>query len=217
MSKTLETLDDLVFVLGEDSSEAISIHNHLIQRRMLPTRSGSVFQNLSGVHVIAQTETPSSLFCNSKLVTSYHLYLNTESEGIIDGLLGILTRGIEDSEETNELKSISFFLGIVSFYLFVRNSERTKTTGGVLLNIRLKSVLELFGLVAGAEFDDDTGHTLRDTLNLARRFLTVSDLCTLVDRVKRLEIKKLDASTGAADITDGLNNGLVNGILVLGT
>jgi hypothetical protein len=106
---------------------------------------------------------------------------------------------------------------IIPIHLLIRNGKSTKTTRGILLNISLKLVLEFFGLVARAEFDDDTGHALGDTLQFAGRLLAIGDLGTLVDGVEWLEIEELDASTSACRITDGLNDRRVDSILVLGT
>ncbi len=217
MAETLEALDDLVLVLGEDSSETVGIHDHLVERSVLAARGGSVLEHLGGVHVVAQSKTAASFLSDSELISSDHLDTNAKSDGVVDRLLGIVARRVVDGEKTNELESITLSLEIVTVKFLVGNSESTKTTGGVLLDVLLKLVLDFLGLVARAEFDDDTSHTLSDTLELASGLLAVGDLGTLVDGVKRLEVEELDSSTGASSIAEGSNDRSIDGVLVLGT
>ena len=217
MSETLETLDNLILVLREHTGETIGIHDHLVQAGVLSTGSRAVLEHLGRVHVITQAETTSSFLCDSELITGNHLDANTEGKGIVNGLLGIVTGGIVDGEETDEFESITVSLEIVTVNFLKGNSESAETTSGVLLDILLKTVLDVVGLVAGAKFDDDTSHTLGDTLKLAGGFLAVGDLGTLVDGVEWLEIEELDARTGAGWVTNGSNDGGIDGVLVLGT
>lgn len=93
VTKTLETLDNLVLVLGEDTSETIGIENHLVEGVEAASGLGTVLEHLSGVHVVAETETTTGFLRNSELVTGNHLDAKTESGGIVDRLLGIVTRG----------------------------------------------------------------------------------------------------------------------------
>lgn len=217
VTKGLDTLDNLVLVLGEDTSETVGIHDHLVEVAVLGTRGRSVLQHLGGVHVVTETETTTGFLCNSELVTSNHLDLDTEGEGIVDSLLGIFTGRIEDGKQADKLKAIAFSLKVVTVKLFVGNGEGTETTSSVLLNISLETVLDFVGLVACAEFDDDTGHALGDTLELAGGVLAVGDLGTLVDGVEWLEIEESDSSTGLGGITEGTDDTGIDGILVLGT
>lgn len=66
-SKTtyLETLDNLELVLGEHTSETIGIHDHLVESTVLASGLGTILEDLSGVHVVAETETTASLLRNS--------------------------------------------------------------------------------------------------------------------------------------------------------
>jgi hypothetical protein len=80
MAKTLETLHNLILVLGEHSSEAIGIHDHLVERQVLATWSGTVLEHLNGVHVVTQAEAEASLLGNNELVTSNQLNFDTERE-----------------------------------------------------------------------------------------------------------------------------------------
>lgn len=217
MAECLETLDNLVLVLGEDTSETVGVEDHVIEGSVLSTGGGAVLENLGGVHVVTKSKTTSSLLCDSELITGNHLNLDTEGHGVVDSLLGILTGRVEDGEETDELEAVALLLVIVSLKLLVCNSERTETTGCVFLNVSLEPVLEVLGLVAGAEFDDDTGHALGDTLELAGGLLAVGDLGTLVGRVERLEVEQLNAGTCAGNVTNGLDNGQIDSVLVLGT
>ena len=192
MAETLETLDNLVLVLREDTSETVRIEDHLVEGRMLATGGGAVLETLGGVHVVTEAETTSSLLRDSELITGNHLDLDAEHERVVDGLLGILTGRVEDGEQTDKLKAIALLLVFIALKLLVRNSERAETTGSVLLDVDLVPVLELLGLVVSAKADDDAGHALGDVLQLARRLLVVGDLGTLVDGVEWLQVEQLD-------------------------
>lgn len=217
MSKTLQPLDNLVLVLGEDSSETVGVHDHLVEGAVLAARGGAILEHTSGVHVVTETETTTSLFGDSELITSDHLDLDTEVHSIVDGLLGILTGRVEDGEQTDELETIAFTFVVVVVELLVSDGQSTETTSGVVLDIGFEPVLDLFGLVAAAKLNNDTGHALGDTLELASGLLTVGDLRTLVDGVEWLEVEELDTGAGAGNVTEGLDDTEINGVLVLGT
>ena len=46
------------------------------------------------------------------------------------------------------------------------DGQGTETMHSEFLNVGLKLVLNLIGLIAAAELDDDAGHTFGDTLEL---------------------------------------------------
>ena len=217
VTETLEAFNDLVLVLGEDTSETIGIQDHLVERGVLASGGRSILQNLSRIHVVAQTETTSGFLGDSELVTGNHLDLDTESHSIVDSLLGIFTGRVEDGEETDKFETVALSLVIITLNFLKSDSEGTKTTHSEFFNISLESVLDFLGLVAAAKLNDNTGHTLGDTLELAGGLLTVGNLGTLIDGVKWLEVENLDASVGLGWLGDGTNDTRVNGILVLGT
>jgi hypothetical protein len=169
---------------------------------VLASGSGSVLQDLCGVHVVAQTETTSSFLRNGELITSSHLDLDTKSRGIVDGLLGIFTGRVEDGEETDELETVTLGLRVVTLDFLESDGQGTETTHCEFLNISLKPVLDIIGLVAGAELDNDAGHTLSDALEFAGGLITVGTLGTLVNGVEWLEVKDLDTGMGLGRIRD---------------
>ena len=63
--------------------------------------------------MLAESKATSSLLGDSKLVTS-DLDGDSESEGIIDGLLGIIKGRIEDDEKSNELEAVCVFFMIIA-------------------------------------------------------------------------------------------------------
>jgi hypothetical protein len=185
VTETLKTLDDLVLVLGEDTGETVGVEDHLVESQVLAAgREATGLENLSGVllrrgksvrdnemgararegtnHVVTESETTSGLLGDSKLVTSNHLDANTESLSLVDGLLGVVTGRVVDGEETDELETVTLSEGVAGRNVLDSDGEGTKTTGSELLNVLLESVLDLSGLVAGAELDDDTGHTCEE-------------------------------------------------------
>lgn len=204
-------------MLREDTGETIGIHDHLVESAVLASGLGTVLKNLSRVHVVAETETTTGLLRDSELVTGNHLDLDTESESVVDSLLGIVTGRIEDGEETDEFEAVTLTLVVVTVDILVRDGQSTETTGSEFLDVLLELVLLLLGLVAGTELDDDTGHTLGDTLQLAGGLLAVGDLGTLVDGVEGLEVEELDTGAGTVDVTESADDGSVDGVLVLGT
>ena len=128
VTKTLEALDDLVLVLGEDTNKTIDVQNHLVEGAVLAARGGSILQNLGGVHVVAQTETTSSFLRNGELITGDHLDLDTESHGIVDGLLGILSGRIEDRKETDKLETVTLSIVIITLDFLESGGQGTETT-----------------------------------------------------------------------------------------
>ena len=160
VSKALKTLNDLILMLGEDPSEAVRVEDHRVERRMLASWLGALLEHLRRVHVVTQSKTTSSLLCDCELVTSNHLDLDTEGHSVIDRLLGIRTRRVENGKQTNELEAVALSSMIISIQLLVRDSQSTETALRKLLDVGLETVLDLLGLVARAELDDDTGHTL---------------------------------------------------------
>ena len=217
VAETLEALDDLVLVLGEDASETISIQNHLVEGGVLASGGGSILQDLSGIHVVAQTETTPSFLGDSELITSNHLDLDTESHSIVDSLLGVLTGRVEDGEETDKFETVTLSFVITTLDFLKSDGEGTETTHSEFLNVSLEPVLDLLGLVAAAKFDDDAGHALGDTLELSGGLLTVGNLGTLVDGVEWLEVEDLDTSVGFGWVGDGIDDTCIDGVLVLGT
>lgn len=157
VTEGLEALDNLVLVLGEDTGESIRVHDHLVESAVLAVGGeSSSLHNLSGVHVVSQAETTSGLLGNGELVTGNHLDANTESLSVVDGLLGVITGRVEDGEESDELESVSGLVDLAGGNVLVGDGEGTESTGGELLDVLLELVLNLGGLVAGAEVDDDT-------------------------------------------------------------
>lgn len=218
VTKTLNSLDDLELVLGEDASESISIHDHLVQVGVFATGSGSLFEHLGGVHVVTKTKSSTSFLSNSELITGNHLDLDTESHGIVDGLLGVRSWRVEDGQETNELETSSGRVLLSTVDIFVGDSESSETSSGKLLDISLELVLKFGSLVSGNELDDDTSHTLGGSLELASiSVISVGNLGSLVDRVEGLEVEELDTLSSLGNITESADDTTVNGILVLGS
>ena len=188
VAETLETLDDLVLVLGEDTGETIGIQDHLVEGGMLAAGGGTVLQDLGGIHMVAQAETTSSFLRDGELVTGDHLDLDTESHSIVDSLFGILAGRVKDGEETDELETVALSLKVVTLNFLESDSQGTETTHSEFLNVSLELVLDILGLVAAAKLNNDAGHTLGDALELSGGLLAVGTLGTLVDGVERLEI-----------------------------
>ena len=218
VTETLDSLDNLELVLGEDTSETIGVHDHLVEVGVLSTGLGTVLENLSGVHVVTKTESSTGLLSNSELVTGNHLDLDTESHGIVDGLLGVGSGRVEDGQKTDKLESSSGGVLLSTVDVLVSDSESSETSSGELLDIGLELVLKLVGLVSGNEVDDDTGHTLGGSLELASvTLVNVGDLSSLVDGVEGLEVDELDTLSSLGGVGESSNDTAVDSILVLGS
>jgi hypothetical protein len=61
VTETLNPLDDLELVLGEDTGETVGVHDHLIEGGILSTGGGSVLEDLGRVHVVTESESSSGL------------------------------------------------------------------------------------------------------------------------------------------------------------
>ena len=59
-------------------------------------------------------------------------------------------------------------------------------------------------------------HTLGDTIQPARRLITIGNFSTFVDGVERLEVEELGGGESTARNTRSTNNRSVDGVLVLG-
>ena len=196
-------LDDLVLVLGEDTCEAIHIKNRLVECLVLAARLRAILEHARGVLVVAKPETASGLLRNRQPVASDYLDFHTKPERIIDCLLRVLTWRIEDRKEADELKAVALTLVVIMVEFLVCDCDC------------LQPVLDILGLVARSELDDDAGHALSHMLQLDRRLLTVRDLRALVDGVERLEVEELDAGARACRVVERTDNAGVDSVLVL--
>lgn len=217
VTESLNSLDNFELVFWENTSESIGVHNHLVQVGVLGTGGGSVLQNLGGVHVVTKTQSSTGFLGDGELVTSDHLDLDTESLSVVDGLLGVGSGRVEDGEQTDKFETVTLGIGGVTHHFLEGDGQGSETSSSELFDVVLELVLDLGGLVSGAEFDDDTGHTLGGSLELASGFLSVGDLGSLVNRVEGLEVEELDTLSGQSRVGKGTNNTTVNGILVLGS
>lgn len=140
------------------------------------------------------------------MITGDHLDLDSESLSVVDSLLGVVTGRIEDGEETDKFETVTFVVLVVAGDVLGGDSEGTESTHGEFFNVAFELILDFGGLVAGAEFDNDTSHTLGDTLHFAGRFFDVGDFGTLVDGVERLEVEKFDTLASVSNIGDSADN-----------
>lgn len=204
VTELLKALDDLVLVLGEDSSESVGVEDHLVERQVLAALGeASGLEDLGGVHVVSETETTSSLLGDGKLISGDHLDLDSERLSVVDGLLGVLARGVVDGEESDELEAVALVGHVAGGNVLERDGERAETASGKLLDVLLELVLDLGRLVAGAELDDGSGHALGDALHLSSSVDGVGDLGTLVGGVEGLEVEELDTGAGGGRVRDG--------------
>lgn len=217
VTQCLNSLDDFELVFGENTGESIGIHDHFVQVGVLGTGSGSVLQDLGGVHVVSQTQSSTGFLGDSELITSDHLDLDTESLSVVDGLLGVGSRRIEDGEKTDKFETVTLSIRGVTHDFFKGDSQGSETSSGELFDVVLELVFDFGGLVSGAEFDNDTGHALGGSLELASGFFSVGDFSSLVDRVEGLEVQELDALSSQGGVGKSADDTTVNGILVLGS
>jgi len=143
VTETLDTLDDFKLVFREHTGESVRVHDHLVEREVLAAWGRTLLENLGGVHVVTETKTTTGLLGNGKLVTGNHLDLDTEGHGVVNGLLGVRTWGVEDGEETDELEAVTLRVLLVTHDVLVGNGKSAETTTGKLLNVMLQLVLHL--------------------------------------------------------------------------
>jgi len=217
VTETLDSLDNLELVLWEDTGETVGVHDHLVQVGVFATGLWSLLEHLGGVHVVTKTQSSTSLLSDSELITGNHLDLDTESHGVVDGLLGVGSGRVEDRQKTDELETVSWRVLLVTVDILVGDSKSSETSSGKLLDVGFELVLKLGGLVSGAQIDDDTSHTLGGSLEPVVSLVEVGDLSSLVDRVERLEVEELDTLSGHLWVWKRTNDTTVDGVLVLGS
>ena len=100
---------------------------------------------------------------------------------------------------------------IIAVQFLASDSQDTETANSKVLHIFLRPLLQLLGLVARAKLDDDTRHTLCNTLEFAARLFTLS---RLIDGVEQFEVEHLDSGTSTGYIFERLNDGNVDGVLI---
>mmetsp|Transcript_13008 Transcript_13008/g.19435 ORF Transcript_13008/g.19435 Transcript_13008/m.19435 type:complete len:123 (-) Transcript_13008:540-908(-) len=95
-----QDLNDTVLVLWEYFTKAIGLLDNVFDRDSLDKLRAN---NLGIVKVYAHAEAASGLLPNSHLVTSDHLDSDSQAECLLDGLLGIVARRIDERNEANKL------------------------------------------------------------------------------------------------------------------
>lgn len=219
VAEVLETGNNVVLVLRIDTSETIGLKDELIDSVGLDVliSGGTIAEDRGVEHMVTELEATTSLLGNSKLVSSNHLNLDTQSLSTVNGLLGIVAGGIVDGQETNESETSSGRVLEALGDLFNSNSKGTKTTAGKLINISVHLGNLGVGLVAGAEIEDDGRHSLGDTVDGVVGEAAVGHLGTLVGRVEGDKVELLNSLAGQGGVGEGLDNTGIDGILVLHT
>lgn len=81
----------------------------------------------------------------------------------------------------------------------------------------LETVLELLSFFTGAESDNETGHTIGNTLELASCLLAIGELGTLVDGFEGLEVEEYDSSTRVGRVAESGGGGGIDSVLISGS
>lgn len=140
MTTLLQHLDNLVLVLREDFSEAISPLAEIINR----VASHVAVQQLVGVvHLGSKSKHTAGLLSNGNGITSKHLDLKTKGLGIGNGLGSVRAGRVEQRQHTQHLP------GTIS--LADGNSQGSETTAGKLRGLGLEHGRLFFGNVASLE------------------------------------------------------------------
>jgi hypothetical protein len=201
MTTLLEHFDDLVLVLGENLSETVSTLNEIVL-----SGTGKTTVDKLGRVVDLGTESKhlAGLLGDGNSVTSQHLDGNTELLSLNDGLGGILTRGVEHGQETEE--------DPVTVVLLVSDTKGTETTAGKLGSLLL---VEVGGdLVAVGKVDNGLGGTLGADVLVTTHVADGGD--TLGDGVEGSELlgppAHVEDLTSLGVAADGQDGNLVDGI-----
>lgn len=207
----LENLDDVVLVLGEDLGETIGSLNEIVDLRAGHVTATTETEALSVVDVGTETELTRSLASNTDGITSKHLDGETESLGLADSLVGIVTGGIHAGHDTENLpRTLTTLAG---------NTERAETTGSELSNLVLVGLVNL--LRDGVVLLDSLQNEKRGTFD-ASDALTLGRLDNgddlLGDGIEGVELENLvlgENGLGAGVELEGLEESLVDGINTL--
>jgi hypothetical protein len=207
----LENLDDGVLVLGEDLGETIGSLDEIVDLRTGHVTTATKAETLRVVDVGTETELARSLTSNADGVTSKHLDGKTKVLGLVDGAVGIVTRGVRAGHNTENLpRALATLAG---------NTKRTETTGSELSNLVLVGLVDLLrdGVVLSDGVEDSHGGTLDADNALALRGLD-GNLDLLGDGVERLEVEDGvlgENVLGKRVVAEGLEESLINGINTL--
>lgn len=147
MSTLLQHFYDLVLVLRENLSEPIGLLDEVV---LSGTAETTVDQTFRVVDLGAERQHLAGLLGNSDGVTCQHLDRETEDLSFSDGGCGILTRGVEHGQHSQQLPVTVTFLD--------SNTERAETTASELGGLVLVHALVFLG--AGAEVENGLGSTL---------------------------------------------------------
>lgn len=204
----LQDLDDVVLVLGENLCETIGSLDKVIDLGAGHGATTTETETLSVVDVGTEAELTRSLTGNANGITSQHLDGETEGLGLVDGLVGVVTRGVRARHDSENLPR--------ALTTLASNTKRTETTGSELGNLVLVVGINLLGdgvvLLDGLE-DKERG-TLDASDGLALGGLDDGrDL--LGDGVEWVEVEDLvlgEGGLGAGVVLEGLEESLVNGV-----
>ncbi|KAK1241977.1 LOW QUALITY PROTEIN: hypothetical protein MKX07_007800 [Trichoderma sp. CBMAI-0711] len=160
----LQHLDDTVLVLGEDLGETIGT----LDKVVLDAAGKTAVDELLGVVDLgAEGKHLARLLGDGDGVTSEHLDGDTELGSLEDGLGGILTRGVEHGQETEQNPLL--------IVLLVADTQRSETTASKLTILLAVDRGELLRGVG--ELEDGLGGTLgADELVLAEAALSSDSL-----------------------------------------
>ena len=114
----------------------------------------------------------------------------------------------QSGEETDKLETVALSLVIITLDFLESNGRGTETMHSEFLDVGLEPVLNLLGHVAGANVDNDAGHTIGYALasEFPDGFLMAGTLSTLVNGVEWLEVQDIETGVGLGRVRDGTDD-----------
>mmetsp|Transcript_11128 Transcript_11128/g.33364 ORF Transcript_11128/g.33364 Transcript_11128/m.33364 type:complete len:778 (+) Transcript_11128:428-2761(+) len=201
----LQDVDDLVLVLREHFSKAVSVLHKLAQLLLV---FHVLEEGLGGVHVGAHAQLAGGLLANEQLVAGDHLDVDALLSAGLHGGLGVVARRVEQGQQAHELPS-----GVAAVIALSHGeAQGAVATAGKLGDLALHVVLDVSHIVAIPE------HHLGGTLHEAVRLATLvvrqhGGDGVLVGGVERHELDLLVVVPQGLVAVVGLVHDDVNGLL----
>lgn len=124
---------------------------------------------------------------------------------------------VEDRKEIDKFEIVVFSGGVIISNIFESDSESMEIMLGKFFNIGFKLVFKFVGFVMGIDFNDDISYIFGSMFKFVIvYFVLVSDFGMFVNRVEGFEVEEFDISMSLLRVREGINDIIVNGVLVFG-
>mmetsp|Transcript_15684 Transcript_15684/g.17438 ORF Transcript_15684/g.17438 Transcript_15684/m.17438 type:complete len:555 (-) Transcript_15684:537-2201(-) len=212
-SVVLHLFDNIELMFGEHLSETVSIEDDILNSGTVNFGGGFGFnQKVGVVDLFSHFQLLGGFDTDGELITSNHSDGDTHSLGSLDGGEGIISGGIEQTEQTEHDPFVLFVL--------LGDTKSSETSGGIGLNLSFDFFLDQFTVGRHSQ------HNLRGTLAgnnlLSGLGVDGGGFDSLSDGIERNELfffpaAQVNVSELSGVIADTLVDGILSGVHSLGS